>query len=87
MPADVVASVETRAIEVVSALHNEFPLLTMHDRKMVQSRLDYIGDEALVHAIVDRLLARKVLIGDARRVASADFKPKLSVNRRKPCSG
>src|SRR5262249_25957872 len=28
-------------------------------------------------------LARKTLVGDARRVARADFKPKLSVNQRK----
>src|SRR4029077_7547782 len=78
-----VASVEKRAIEVVGALHDEFPLLTLHDRKMVQSRLDYVGDEPLVHAVVDRLLDRKVLVGAGGRGASAEFKPKLSVNQRK----
>jgi selenocysteine-specific elongation factor len=81
--ADVVRDLEERVTEVVGRLHAEFPLLTVHDRKMVQSRLGYVGDEALVHAIVDRLLGRKMLVGDARRVARADFKPKLSANQRK----
>jgi selenocysteine-specific elongation factor len=49
----------------------------------VQSQLDYVGDEALVHATVNRLLERKVLIGDLKRIARADYKPKLSNNQRK----
>jgi len=32
---------------------------------------------------VDRLLARKVLVGDLRRIGRKDFKPKLSANLRK----
>src|SRR5207244_7475516 len=52
-------------------------------RQKVQSQLDYIGDDALVHAAVDRLIKTKKLIGDLRRVARADFKPKLSANLRK----
>jgi selenocysteine-specific elongation factor len=81
--ADVIADLEERVLDVVGQLHSELPLLTMHDRKMVQSRLGYVGDDALVHAVVDRLLERRTLVGDARRVARADFKPKLSVNQRK----
>src|SRR5262249_5714211 len=42
-----------------------------------------VGDDTLVHAAVDRLLAQKRLVGDLRRVARADFKPKLSANLRK----
>jgi selenocysteine-specific elongation factor len=57
--------------------------MTSHDRQKVQAQLDYVGDEHLVHAAVDRLLARKELVGDARRVARADFKPKLSAALRK----
>src|SRR5207244_1028815 len=56
---------------------------TTHDRQKLQSQLDYVGDEALVHAAVDRLIQRKQLLGDLRRVARADFKPKLSANLRK----
>src|SRR5207248_4474839 len=45
--------------------------------------LDYVGDDQLVHAAVDRLIASKKLIGDLRRIGRADFKPKLSGNLRK----
>ena len=57
--------------------------MTSHDRQKVQSQLDYVGDDALVHAAVDRLIAGKKLVGDLRRIARADFKPKLSANLRK----
>src|SRR5260370_19547000 len=57
--------------------------MSTHDRQKVQSQLDYVGDEQLVHAAVDRLVARKQLTGDLRRIGRADFKPKLSGNLRK----
>jgi selenocysteine-specific elongation factor len=57
--------------------------MSAHDRQKVQSQLDYVGDDALVHAVVERLLERKVLVGDLRRIARADFRPKLSGNQRK----
>jgi selenocysteine-specific elongation factor len=81
--ADLLSELEERVLAVLDRLHEQFPLLTAHDRKKVQAHLDYVGDDALVSAAVDRLLARKVLVGDARRVARADFKPKLSTNQRK----
>src|SRR5439155_901187 len=49
----------------------------------VQAQLDYVGEDAWVHAEVDRLLKMKKLAGDLRRIARADFKPKLSANLRK----
>jgi selenocysteine-specific elongation factor len=81
--AGMVQELEERILQVVQRLHEEFPLMASHDRQKVQSQLDYIGDEALVHAAVDRLIQRKKLIGDLRRLAHADFKPKLSGNQRK----
>jgi selenocysteine-specific elongation factor len=80
---DSVKELENRVMSVLSALHQQFPLMTLHDRRKVESRLDYVGDEALVHAAVDRLLAGKQIVGDARRIARADFKPKLTVNQRR----
>jgi selenocysteine-specific elongation factor len=68
---------------VLSALHKQFPLMTLHDRRKVESQLGYIGDEALVHAATDRLLAKKQVVGDLRRIARADFKPKLNANQRR----
>jgi selenocysteine-specific elongation factor len=81
--ADLLRELEERVLTVLGRLHEQFPLVTSHDRKKVQAQLDYIGDDALVHGAVDRLLAAKRLVGDARRVALADFKPKLSQNQRK----
>ena len=81
--ADMVKELEERVLQAVSRLHEQFPLMTAHDRQKVQSQLDYVGDEALVHATVDRLIQRKRVVGDLRRIARADFKPKLSGNLRK----
>jgi len=68
---------------VLNRLHEECPLMSSHDRQKVQSQLDYVGDESLVHAAVDRLIEKKQLVGDLRRVGRADFKPKLGANLRK----
>jgi selenocysteine-specific elongation factor len=81
--ADMVKELDDRILTVLGRMHQEFPLMSTHDRQKVQSQLDYVGDDQLVHAAVDRLMARKQLIGDLRRVGRADFKPKLSGNLRK----
>jgi selenocysteine-specific elongation factor len=80
---DMVHELEERILTALDRLHGQFPLLSTHDRQKVQSQLDYVGDDALVHAAVDRLIARKQLVGDLRRIGRADFKPKLSANLRK----
>ena len=81
--ADVVAELDERILAELGKLHDESPLMTSHDRQRVQAQLNYIGDDALVHSEVDRLLKTKRLVGDGRRIARADFKPKLSANLRK----
>jgi len=81
--ADMIRELDERILAAVGRLHEQFPLMTTHDRQKVQSQLDYVGDDTLVHAAVDRLLKQKRLVGDLRRVARADFKPKLSANLRK----
>jgi selenocysteine-specific elongation factor len=81
--ADMVKELEERILQALGRLHEQFPLMSGHDRQKVQSQLDYVGDDALVHGTVDRLLQRKLVVGDLRRIARADFKPKLSGNLRK----
>jgi selenocysteine-specific elongation factor len=81
--ADMVRELEERVLAALSRLHEENPLMASHDRQKVQSQLDYVGDDALVHAAVDRLIQAKKLTGDLRRIALAQFKPKLSGNQRK----
>ncbi len=80
---DMVNELEERILSVLDRLHEQFPLMSTHDRQKVQSQLDYVGDDSLVHATVDRLIASKKLAGDLRRIGRADFKPKLSANLRK----
>ena len=81
--ADMVKELEERILHALGRLHEQFPLMSSHDRQKVQSQLDYVGDDALVHAAVERLIQAKKLTGDLRRIARADFKPKLSGNQRK----
>ncbi len=81
--ADVLAELDERILSALGRLHAEFPLVTSHDRQKVQAQLDYVGDDALIHAEVDRLIKSGKLVGDGRRIARADFKPKLSANLRK----
>jgi selenocysteine-specific elongation factor len=80
---DMIKQLEDRILQVVRHFHEQNPLMTSQDRQRIQSQLDYVGDDALVQAAVDRLISRKLLAGDARRIALADFKPKLSANLRK----
>jgi selenocysteine-specific elongation factor len=80
---DKIAELEERILQVLARMHEQFPLMSTHDRQRVQSQLDYIGDDGLVHAAVDRLIAAGKVTGDLRRIARADFKPKLSAGLRK----
>src|SRR5262249_13658426 len=81
--ADMIGELDERILGALARLHEENPLMTSHDRQKVQSQLDYVGDEGLVHAAVDRLIQHKKVLRDQRRMARADFKPKLSANLRK----
>jgi selenocysteine-specific elongation factor len=80
---DRIAELETRLLDTLQVLHEQNPLMTNHDRSKVLARLDYLGDDALLQSVVDRLLKLKKLVGDAKRIARSDFKPKLSANQRK----
>jgi selenocysteine-specific elongation factor len=81
--ADMVKELEERLMQALGRLHEEHPLMTAHDRQKVQSQLDYVGDDALVQATADRLIKGRKIAGDLKRIARADFKPKLSGNLRK----
>lgn len=83
MHADRLAELEQRILDVLGVLHEQNPLVTSHDRQKSLARLDYVGDEPLLQAVADRLIKAKKVVGDARRIARADFKPKLSANQRK----
>jgi selenocysteine-specific elongation factor len=81
--ADRLKELENRILTVLATLHAENPLVTSHDRQKTLARLDYVRDEQLLQVVTDRMLMAKKLVGDARRIARSDFKPKLSANQRK----
>lgn len=83
--ADRVAELEGQILKTLATLHEQNPLVTSHDRGKTLAQLDYVGDDALLHAVADRMVKAKRLVADAqgKRLARADFKPKLSVNQRK----
>jgi selenocysteine-specific elongation factor len=80
---ETIDELEGKVQAILDRLHEQFPLMSTHDRQKVQSQLDYVGDDALVQATVEGLIAAKRLVGDLRRIGRADFKPKLSANLRK----
>jgi selenocysteine-specific elongation factor len=81
--ADLVAELESRILKILTELHQAAPLVSAHPRLRVVTRLEYLGNDALVQHTLDRLIQSKKLAGDQARVALADFKPKLSSNLRK----
>ncbi len=83
LAADRVVELEVAAMRALAELHAQFPLHTSHDRQRLASLLASAASEAVLQAVIDRLIAGKKLVGDGRRVARADFKPKLSANQRK----
>lgn len=80
---DRVEELTSRLLDVLTKLHEQFPLMSSHDRQKVQSELNYLGDESLVQALVERLIAQRIITGDNRRIALATHKPKLSTAQRK----
>jgi selenocysteine-specific elongation factor len=81
--AELILDLENRVQKLLATAHQEAPLLSAHSRQRLVSQLDYIGNEGLVQQAIERLLGAKKLVGDAQRIALAEFKPKLSSNLRK----
>ena len=75
-------AVEAKVLAVVAGLHAAQPLASSHDRAAIASALGYLP-EPLVAAVIDGLVKAKRLTPDGKRVASADYTPRLSVNQRK----
>ncbi|MFL5329743.1 MAG: selenocysteine-specific translation elongation factor [Gemmataceae bacterium] len=75
--------IEDRVLTTMAKLHAAEPLVSGHDRAKALALLDYIGDESLVSLVVDRMIEAKKLMAEGRRIARADFQPKLSANQRK----
>ncbi len=83
LAAERVSELEAAVLRALADLHAEFPLLTSHDRQKLAALLASAAPDGVLQTVIDRLLAARQLVGDARRVARADFKPKLTANQRK----
>ncbi len=81
--ADVLNDLETRLLGTLRSMHETAPLMANQDRRKVQAQLAHLRDDALVQAAMDRLISQGRIVGDAKRVTCADFKPKLSANLRR----
>ena len=79
----ILREVEEKLLSLLAVLHQLHPLHTNHDRAAVIARLEYIDDPDYLALVVDRMVKSKQLVAEGRRLARADFKPKLSVNQRK----
>ncbi len=77
------AELEERILDALGRMHSEQPLHTSHDRQKLVAQLHYIGDDSILQGAIDRLIKNRKIVGDIKRVARADFKPKLSANQRK----
>lgn len=78
-----VSELENRVTRALGRLHGAHPRQTAIRRAMVAGALPDLPGEALISAILERLIAKKVVVGDARTVALAEFQPKLSHSERK----
>lgn len=78
-----IQAIEERILTELDKLHQQFPLMTTHDRNHVESHLSWMDAPELVHQVTDDLLRRKTLTGNHKRIGRADFAPKLSNSQRK----
>jgi len=81
--AELVQELEERVGHVLQRLHDQYPLVLTHDRRQVEDELNYVGDMTLVHAAVEGLIKRGVVVGDARRIALANHRPRLTAGQQK----
>jgi selenocysteine-specific elongation factor len=83
LPRDLVADLEARVLHAIDRLHHQNPLhATIPVQRLIAS-LDYLGDDALVLSLIERLRAAKKLKGDERSICRVDWVPKLSSAERK----
>lgn len=81
--AKAIAELEDRILHALRNLHQEFPLVSDHDRAKVVAKLEYLKAEPLVQEAIERLIANRRVVAREKRLASSDFKPRLSANLQK----
>jgi len=75
---DVLADLEDRICRALRRMHDRSPLEPAVPRPRTLRRFRYLEDDALVNAVLDRMIGEKRLVGDENAVALPDFRPRLS---------
>jgi selenocysteine-specific elongation factor len=83
LPRDLVADLESRIMHAIDRLHQQNPLHATIPAQRLVASLDYLGDDTLVLALIERLKTAKRLRGDDRSISRTDWVPKLSPAERK----
>jgi selenocysteine-specific elongation factor len=83
LPVDLAADLEDRVVRALGRLHASHPRQSTIPRAHLAVALPGIDNEALISGLVERLIARGDVIGDARSLALRGFEPKLSQGERR----
>jgi selenocysteine-specific elongation factor len=83
LPATVVADLEDRVVRALARLHAASPRLSAIPRARVVSAFGYLGGDALVSGLIDRLKDGGEVVADERTVALRGYEPKLSQGERR----
>ena len=83
LPAGPILAIEEKILATLGRLHDQFPLMSTHERGHVEAQLSWLKSDDLVRRVVDSMIERKSLSGNRKRIGRADFKPKLSNSLRK----
>ncbi len=78
--ANAIAELQDRVLEVLAKMHGEEALVSAHERSKVLAKLDYLREDSLVNEAINRLVELRLIVVNGKRIARADFKPKLSIN-------
>jgi selenocysteine-specific elongation factor len=76
--ADQLAALEAKVLTALGRRHAANPLATNHDRAAMIDELAIRTRRELVDAVMTRLISSKQVIGDSKRIARADIKPRLN---------
>jgi selenocysteine-specific elongation factor len=72
-----------RVERALAELHAEHPLQSRIERRRLNSRFDYLGDDALVQALINQLIRSGRVQGDDARITLKGHGPQLSAAERR----
>jgi selenocysteine-specific elongation factor len=75
--------IQQRFEESLAALHQQFPLQAMIDASRLTSKFEYLGDDALVQAVLESLVKARRIVRTPRGVALQGHGPQLTANEQK----